>query len=363
MYPDSTNNFEAKGTLARPIHQQQVELEAGWPMLQTAVRKLNKKGEVRVFTRTYYRPKELSGNYYGACFTPLIFPGQEAIMSLYLPPNAPHTLTAALYVYDDNHGVNYQAIAQPLRPGERHELAYEIPHLTDVCLSEVGVVVRNLGEVWETGSFGIYSLDWNRGEANFTTTFAKERAESGGISQWTRARGYWRLEDGAYHGSGVGLCETYSGGSGMSWSDYVIQAEIIPLIGEHHLVLARVKGASQCYAFGLAPDGRIALYRKDKQPVVVGSEPFTWKCGETYQLTLTVHGTWLYGAVMAHDGRTQTLIWKDDEALARNGQIGLATWYGGHIAVRSVSVSPVTRDMNRNLGDRANQWMQDRPAK
>ena len=100
-------------------------------------------------------------------------------------------------------------------------------------------------------------------------TFAKERPESGGISQWTRLRGYWRLEDGAYHGSGVGECETYSGD--IDWTDYTLEAELVPLIGEHHNINARVQGALRSYAFGLAPDGQVALYKKDQTYRLIAS--------------------------------------------------------------------------------------------
>lgn len=337
-YPGSTSNFEAKGTLARPIHQRQAVVD-GRPVLQTAVRKLNKKGEVRAFTRTYYRPKELSGNYYGACFTPLVFPGQQVTTTIYIPPDAPESLTAALYVYDDNHGVSHQATGTPLVPGQWQTLDYTIPPLTDACLSQVGVVVRNLGEVWETGSFCIESLAW-QGAPEFTTTFAKERAETGGISQWTRVRGYWRIEDGAYHGSGVGLCETYTGD--LQWTAYTVEADVTPLMGEHHLVMARVQGASHGYAFGLAPGGRLAVYHKDTTPVLVTETPFAWRHGERYTLRVVADGDVLTCSVTGADGASASLTVQD--VAYQSGQIGLATWHGGHMAVHGVRVRPVASE-------------------
>lgn len=336
IYPGSTSNFEAAGRLARPIHQHRSEVD-GTPTLQTAVRKLNKKGEVRAFTRTYYRPKELSGNYYEACFSPLIVPGQTATARLYLPPGAPDTLTAAVYVYDDNHGKSYQAEGEPLNPGQWHTLSYTVPRLQDACISQVGVVVRNLGELWETGSFHIADLDWT-GTPDFETTFAKERPESGGISQWTRVRGYWRLEDGAYHGSGVGLCESYTGSP--EWTDYTVEADLVPLIGESHLVLAGVRGALRSYGFGLAPDGQVALYAKDGQSTVVASAPFKWNHDGRYRLALTVCGSTLTGVATAPDGEQQTLTWRDETAGEIAGLIGLAAWNGSHFAVHAVAVRP-----------------------
>ncbi|MBK8031851.1 MAG: hypothetical protein IPK17_20690 [Chloroflexi bacterium] len=60
--------------------------------------------------------------------------------------------------------------------------------------------------------------------AGYPTTSAGAFPESGGISQWTRLRGYW-LEDGAYHGSGVGECESYSGD--IEWSNYALEVALV----------------------------------------------------------------------------------------------------------------------------------------
>ncbi len=329
-YPGSTNNFDARGERGRAIH-----LKQSANALQTSIRKLNKKGEIRIFTRTYYRPSELSGNFYEACFTPLIAPGQRVEARVRVKENAPSTIHAALYVYDDNHGTAHQARAVPLTPGEWHTLIYRIPAMKDACLSEVGVVLHNMGEVWETGSFQIESLDWS-GVPDYETTFAKERRESGGISQWTRLRGYWRLEDGAYHGSGVGECESYSGD--IQWSGYTLEASLIPLIGDHHLINVRVQGALRGYAFGLAPDNRIALYKKDTTYRMVASAPFVWTHGTTYRLRLTPQVNTLDALVSASDGTMEAIYWKDTESPYMYGQIGLSTWHGGHTRFESIRV-------------------------
>lgn len=336
-YPGSTQNFQARGEKGRPIHQRRAQDQA---TLLTSIRKLNKKGEIRIFTRTYYRPRELSSNYYEACFTPLIYPGQVITARVYLPQSAPDTIKASPYVHDDNGNNDYQSEGEALTPGAWHTLRYQIPAMSDVCLSEVGVVLRNLGEVWEPGSFHIAELDWS-GPPNYECTFAKERTEAGGISQWTRLRGYWRLESGAYHGSGVGECETYSGD--IQWTDYTLGAELVPLIGEHHLINARVQGALYSYAFGLAPDQQIVLYKKDKTYQPVASASFGWTQNTVYQLSLTVEGDTLTGTATAPDGQTQTLTWRDDTKPYLSGQIGLSTWYGGHTRYQRVRIQPNKR--------------------
>lgn len=324
-YAGSTSNFQARGVKGRPIDLRQADHD-GTSALRMAIRKLVKKGEIRLFTRTYYRPQELSSNYYGATFSPLIYPGQTLRARLYLPADAPETLRAGLYAYDDNHREAQQGSAQALTPGAWHTLAYTLPPLRDACLSEVGIVLHNLGESWETGHVLLEWLDWDGGP-DYETTFARERGESGGISQWTRLRGYWRLEDGAYHGSGPGECETYSGD--LAWGDYTLEARLVPLIGEQHHINVRVQGALRSYAFGLAPGGRAALYRKEGQYREVAAVDFDWRHGEAYTLRLSAQGAALNASIQG-GGQAQALAWTDTEGPYLNGQIGLSTWNGGH---------------------------------
>lgn len=334
-YPGSTNNFQTRGINGRPIELRQ-SAENG--ALQISIRKLNKKGELRLFTRTYYRTRELSGNYYEACFTPLIAPGQTATATVYIPASASESITAALYVQDDNHGQTYQATGVPVKPGQWTTLTFTVPTLADACLSEVGIVIRNTGTIWETGSFYLRDLDWS-GTPSYSTTFAKERAESGGISQWTRLRGYWRLEDGAYQGSGVPVCESYSGD--LRWEDYTVTAELTPLAGENHLVNTRVRGGQRSYAFGLAPDGKVAFYKKDGEYQEGASANFQWKAGTRYTLTVRAAGN-TFEATVTGGGKEAHLTWKDNDAPYLTGQIGLSTWHGGHTAFHSVTVAPNT---------------------
>ena len=340
-YAGSTNNFLAQGKRGRVIELQQTDREDGNPALQASIRKLNKKGELRIYTRTYYRPEELSGNYYEATFTPLIFPGQTITAQVYLPSNAPNMIRAGLYVYDDNHDEAHQAPVTALTAGAWHSLTYRVPPLANACLSKVGIAVRNVSpEQWTTGSLYIGSLDWH-GTPDYSTDFSRERAETGGISQWTRLRGYWRLEDGAYHGSGVGLCETYTGD--INWDDYTLEVELIPIFGEHHTINIRVQGAMRSYALGLAPDNRIVLYKKQRSQLPeayhnLTEAEFPWQHGETYTLKITAQGNTLVASVSGHDRQEQTLQWADDQDAYRSGQIGLSVWHGSHTRFLTVKV-------------------------
>ena len=338
QYPTATQNFVAEGEKGRPIHVQQTVLSDGTPALQVAVRKLNKKGEIRIYTRTYYRPSELSGNYYGAAFTPLIFPGQTLSAELYLPADAPPDVKAGLFAYDDNHDTTYQAEGTPLTPGQWHTLSYEIPSRSDVCLSRVGITLRNVGALWEVGSLALRWMDWG-GTADYQTTFAHEREETGGISQWTYLRGSWRLENGAYHGSGPYENETYTGD--IDWGDSNIRVEVTPLMGEHHRVNLRVQGALRCYAFGLSVGDTVTIYKKDRTYRAVASARFAWEAGRAYVLGFAASGNQLTASVTGEDA-SQEITWTDDERPYLSGQVGLSN-VNGHTRYENVTVSAVMK--------------------
>jgi len=323
-YPGATQGFQTYGDKGRILAAAE---ENG--RLRVTIRKLNKKGEARLFVKTYVRPDELSANYYGASFSPQIYPGQTLRARLFLPDDAPDQLRAGLFVYDDNSRQNHQATAQPLTPGQWHDLNFPIPALPNALLSEAGIVLRNLGAPW-TGNVFLEWLDWE-GTPTFSNDFALERPEYGAISQWTFLRGFWRLQDGAYHGSGPGVNESYTGS--VEWQDYVLTVQLRPLLGQHHLILARVQGARRAYAAGLGPDGQLVLYKNKGGYAVVKSTPFPWQHDQSYDLTLRVQGNQMQ--VIIGD---RQLTWTDDNEPYLNGQIGLANFAGCHTVYEKLEI-------------------------
>jgi len=328
-YPGSTHGFVQRGKRGKIIMLKQVMHEEGGG-LRATVRKLNKKGEVRLFVRTYLRPDDLSANYYGATFSPKIYPGQQVRARLYLPADAPDRLRASLYVWDDNHDEGHQSVGRSLVPGQWHDLSFEIPTLHNGCLSEVGVVLRTLGDPW-TGSVVIDHLDWD-GPPRYSCDFTRERAEQGAISQWTFLRGYWRLEDGAYHGSGWAVSETYSGD--IEWLDTTLSVRLTPLVGDHHNINVRVQGALRSYALGLAPNRKLTLYKNNRGYQPVASVDFDWQHHQTYKLTLRAQGSRLQAQV---DDKT-LIDWVDDDGPYLHGQIGLSGFAGCHTRYEEIAV-------------------------
>ncbi len=337
-YAGSTQGFYVRDAHGNPIAIRQRVDVAGEDVLQVSLHWVPPQASVKVYTPTYVQSDAMNGHYYGTISAPLIYAGQTVHMRVYVPAEFSDHLALSLYVFDRHHGQTIQSPAQTVTGGGWVDLQFQIPPLTDACLSEVGLMIHNQGEALRpvVGAVYISQLYWD-GAPNFVTTFAHESPELGGVSQWPYVRGHWQLGNGAYHGSGYEICESYTGAE--DWTDYTLHVELTPLLGEHHAILARVGGALWSYGFGLVSEGRVAMFKNDQGYTHVAVASFEWRNGELYHLELNVAGAQLTARIRGGDEDVQ-LSWFDEEDAYLTGQIGLSTGQGSHTQFSRVTVTP-----------------------
>lgn len=335
--PGSTHGFQTWGE-QRNILLLRQEQHQGKGALKVVVRLLKKKQDMRLYLETYYPKQRLASDYYASGFSPTIYPGQTLRARLYLPPGSPASILAALYVWDGAAERAEQGRAVQLVPGQWQDLEWRIPPLENACLSQAGITFRNLdAAVWK-GEFFLDEFDWG-GAPELTLDLAKAKPEYGAIRGWTYLRGAWRPESDGYHGSGAEVSETYTGD--VAWGDLSLRVRLAPLLGETHLIQVRVQGALRGYAAGLAPGGRLALYKKEDGVYrEVCSTPFAWQAGQPVELELRAAGTKI--TLQAEGGPAEggpALEWEDTLDPYQNGQIGLANFPGCHTRYEALHVS------------------------
>ena len=251
-------------------------------------------------------------------------------------PEANPELIANLFVRDANSGKRIdQSPGVTLTPGQWQRIEWRIPPGDGVLIDQVGVLVTAMHNPHLNESVYIDDLDWG-GPPEFGYDFTRERIETDASSQWTFVRGYWMLDGDAYVGSGVGQNETYSGD--LEWADYAVSAELRPINGDAHLLLARVQGALRGYALALLP-GRLALLRNDSGYAEVASAPLDWRHGETVSLHLRARGAALEGSATRAGVPPVTLAWTDPTPYLQ-GMIGLANQRACRTEFRHVRVTP-----------------------
>ena len=230
--------------------------------------------------------------------------------------------------------MTHQSPGSKLAPGQWNRLLLDIPSLENICLSEMGIVVRSLGEDTWSGILYVGALDWG-GSPAYDVNLGALSPNGKTITGWTTYCGHWRVENDAYSGSGVEQNESYTGD--VEWRDYEVTVRLQPVLGEQHRVNVRVQGALRSYAAGLVEGEHVAILKKrEGQYQELTSAPFSWRHGETYALTVAASGATLSLSV---DGK-QLLTWTDADAPHLNGQIGLSNGPGCHTRFLSLQVAP-----------------------
>ena len=248
-----------------------------------------------------------------------------------LPADGPKSILVSLCVHDSKARQDHRGRAVQLVPGQWQTLEWQIPYMQDVCLSQAGLSFRNMAsEVWK-GVFYLDYLDWD-GNPSYSQNFQTLRIEYGAAEQWTYLRGFWRLEDDGYHGSGIELNESYTGD--LDWEDMNLKLKIKPLIGDLHGVSFRVQGALRSYCAALLPGKLCLLKKQDGDLKEMASIPFDWELEQSYQIEVLTEGN-----VFNMKLKDTILTWEDKDSPYLHGQVGLLSGAGCHTCFEKLQLS------------------------
>ncbi|GIF75219.1 pectate lyase family protein [Asanoa siamensis] len=159
------------------------------------------------------------------------------------------------------------------------------------------------------------------------TLFSDDFAD-GNASGWSTSGGSWAVAtDGtpAYRQSSTAADAKAQAGS-TAWTDYAVRARVKPVAfgssARSAGIVARAQNTTSFYALVLVGAGRVELRRST---TVLASAPVTVTPGAWHELTLTVAGSSLRGAVGG-----QPLVTATDGAFAR-GRVGLVASYASAV--------------------------------
>ncbi|MFF2888831.1 ADP-ribosylglycohydrolase family protein [Paenibacillus sp. NPDC057967] len=283
----------------------------------------------RLYHQTYYRPADFDDSRYDPSFSPILYPGQSISAQLLLPQDSPVPVKAVMYVKDGNRNERYYGEPIQLIPGQWQEAAFDIPYMSGACLEEAGIELIPLDG--RSMDLMVYVDDFSfSGQPHYEIDFKQERLEVWNslhieVSQFSYLRGLWTLEDGELSGSySAESAECYTGDP--AWTDYRLEAELIPKLGEGHYMLTRVQGGIRSYAVGLAPGGKLALLKNNNGYEVLKEVDFPWEAGQAYTIAVTAKG-----AKFTVEWNGETLLsYEDNDQPYLNGGVGFATMHGSH---------------------------------
>jgi ADP-ribosylglycohydrolase len=296
----------------------------------------------RAYVKTYYAPEDFNDSRYDPSFSPLVYPGQTVEAMVMVPDGRIKEVNARMYIKDRNADQRHYGPFVPLKVGEWARVAFDLPAMQNVCLSEAGVELVPVQEErrhLQLPSLIAYIDDFAiSGKPDYAVDFAAERIEKWNVlhnevSQLTYLRGLWTLEDGELSGSYYGEpAEIYTGHH--EWRDYRYEAAVIPQLGQHHNIQFRVQGGIRSYAAGLAPDGKVKLYKNDNGYRELASADYVWKVGDACMIGVEAVGSRLTVFVNG-----QKILEHDDgQSAFLRGQVGFSNFNGSHTHYKSFKV-------------------------
>lgn len=294
---------------------------------------------VYLYKKTHYKPEDFHDSRYDPCFSPLLYPGQTVHGSAYLPSYGDDCMVR-LYVRDAANDRIIEGEPVRLEKGKWTELSLDIPFVEAGVIDEAGFAFDMLGiqnqpveltamvdDLYFSGKPD-YTVDCAKLEEDFWTPLHRE------ISQFTKLKGLFYLEDGRLHLSCSDFGEAYTGHH--EWTDYTSTFALTPHTGQDHYVNVRVQGAIRSYAVGLAADGKLVLCKNENGYRVLAQADFSWQHDKEYHIQVCAKENSLTVSV---DG-TEYISFADKENPYLTGSIGFSVRNGSHCSLKSIRIQP-----------------------
>ena len=291
--------------------------------------RIDSSAEARVGSPVFIPSKEIAEYFenrvYPLMASPRIFPGQTVEATLSTQTDGAQANLFLSYYGEDDEPAKFDSDTVELKAGERTRLSFTVPALPGPIFS---AGVRLLGPA---EAVCLEAMKWSgapefRLERPAHRGTMWRRAWVNGVDMLTKGTEMFRL----VQNQGIGLLMQGT----REWRDYSLTAEVTPHLVKRSGIAVRVQGLTRFYGLLLAPGNRVQLVRMLHGEEVLGEGDFEWNFGETYELSLQVHGDRLIGRA---DG--SALIEVTDDALD-GGAVGLVI-EEGRLGIDRVEVSGV----------------------
>lgn len=335
--PGSTEAFRMEGSKEMLLTNDGTVMRSGQGCLKAVFKRVTSGDTLKLYYGTYYRPHHFHNSRYDPSFSPILYPGQT--VTAWVMSDAGVNVRAGLYVLDGNDDRIYAGESVELKKGEWTCLSYTIPALSGACIEQAGVLLEPL-EGWGDDAL-LYLDDMTfSGTPEYTLDFSRERIEKWTVhhqevSQMTKLKGIWYLEDGCLTGSCADFGEAYTGD--VAWRDYEATCTLRPmmdgLIGFNFRVQGAIRGYSLAYR-----DGTLLLQKNENGYTTLASIPYEWPMKEFRTLTVRVEGN----AMSVLESGKVLISTVDETRPYLNGMVGLRVEKGGRVQCKSIRICPYT---------------------
>lgn len=321
---------------------------SGRRCFKTSIAPFDEHTQAKLFVKTYYEKEDFTDSRYTPSFSPVLYPGQ-LLSARVKACKESGPLLACLFVTDMHTGMMQQGESVALCEDGWTRLEYRLPPGEDWCVKEAGILLRRDPScdcaASRRASVYLDDLQWE-GDADYRVDFSKEKNWSWtqrqtftDVSQFTRYKGVWLVENGSLRGYSIDAAECYTGD--VIWENYRCEAELIPQSGDWHGLNIRVQGVVRSYALALVENNRLALLKKEGFSYrELKSITFPWEKGSSYRLALEVS----QGRLLAYAEGNLVFSVTDEKQPYQRGAVGLSIGGRGSCIYRNLRVSPCRKD-------------------
>lgn len=291
--------------------------------------------ELYVYKKTYYTPSDFHDSRYDPSFSPVCYPGQTVCVSVCVPSYCSEYGLVQVYAHDSRKNILYKSEKYKVDSDKWNSLEYTIPYLEGALIDEIGVIFTSTSQ----GEFiGLIDDLYVKGKAKYKLNASYENEEiwyylHKEISQFTRLKGLFFIEDDKIHLSCSDFAQAYTGH--INWDDYECEFKFTPITGQHHYINFRVQGAIRSYAAGFYGDGTFALLKNDNGYKELVKKDYKWQCNKEYIVKIKVQSN---NIIVYLDGE-KLIEYADTQQPYLNGCIGLSVEKTSHCALSEIKVN------------------------
>lgn len=283
--PGSTHNFRvSKPLLCKVGHSKE---SSG--SLEVLIDGISQEERCRIFYKPFYGREDFSDERYSPVFSPTAFPGQTVTMKLKVDIDAGTHLELIPYVRTFSEKRIIRLGHRQYEEGFWFDMEFIIPDTEGDMIDEVGFILEGV-EFSSDRTYGKVYINEFRigGKSSYSIDMAKQKKELNTVTPFSIDGGYWEIRDGNLHAMNYEKAFAYGGN--YYEKDYVVTANIKPLNGHSHMLLARAKGAMMGYAAGFSNRGKVCLYKNDFGYDILVEEYYPWEVGKEYRFSFQVKG-------------------------------------------------------------------------
>lgn len=309
--PGSTHGMRISNPFFCRVRHSSEQASDGGGSLEILIDRMVRGDQCKVFYKPFYTREDFSDERYSPVFSPTVYSGQTLRASLYLEQwNGWETIGIAPYVQAAASKRDILGGYVKLVPGEWVNIEYVIPDLEGDLVSEAGFIIEGYSPGKSKSLGRVFLDDFSiTGKAAYSIDIAKQHKDFGAVTPFSFDHGARDIENGKLLHM---RCEpAFAYGGNYYAADYEVSADVTPLTGDSHLLLARAKGTLWGYAAGFAKDGKVIIYKNDHGFSVLAETGFSWQQNRTYRMLLRSEGGRLELRV---DG--ETLLTAEDDTFS-----------------------------------------------